>query len=406
MSEIEVLHNRAMDTAEEAFIAKRRGDTERSKALSLKALDLELQAASFFSAEKDSEPTRSILYRSAAALAYHAREYEHAEQLVAKGLSGFPPFEIKEELRALQDNINFHHHMALKGGELANNEMQMMLWGNATGYGIIPVDLLVTRIEQITKIFYRTVERLTNQPYRTVGGPTKETRDTYGLYLNGFAPGSFEVSFSIGEPTKQLPLLPDQVPEKIEPKEIIEEVISCFELLQEDELQNLQERFNNDDYYQNFVGVARQMAPDGDSIKIIGLASLQNGSERTVGLTRRKKEIPTPSQLAVSAGDKKDEARTVIQLTGMLKLADNIRTTGEYGTVTIIDSNNKRVPVLVPVTQMQDVVQPFFDENVTITGYKIGRRIYFEDIETAKEVAEKAYEDKNAPSSKQGSLFD
>jgi len=148
------------------------------------------------------------------------------------------------------------------------------------------------------------------------------------------------------------------------------------------------------------------MAPDGDSIKIIGLASLQNGLERTVGLTRRKKEIPTPSQLAVSAGDKKDETGTVIQLTGMLKLADNLRTSGEYGTVTIIDSNNKPVPVLVPVTQMQDVVQPFFDENVTITGYKIGRRIYFEDIETAKEVAEKAYEDKNAPSSKQGSLFD
>ena len=45
------------------------------------------------------EPTRSILYRSSAALAQNSLQYDLAERLIANGLAGFPPYEIKEELK-------------------------------------------------------------------------------------------------------------------------------------------------------------------------------------------------------------------------------------------------------------------------------------------------------------------
>ena len=103
MSKFEQLHEQAVDIAEEAVAAHRKGDAESAKALFLQALELEVQAASAFPATAESEPTRSILYRSAAALACHAKEYDRAEQLIACGLSGYPPMEIKAELKALQE---------------------------------------------------------------------------------------------------------------------------------------------------------------------------------------------------------------------------------------------------------------------------------------------------------------
>jgi hypothetical protein len=255
MSEIEQLHEQAVDIAEEAFAAQRKGDAESAKNLFLQALELEVQAASIYPATSESEPTRSILYRSAAALAYHAKEYDRAEQLIACGLSGYPPIEIKEELRALQDDVNFRHHVAIKDAELPDNQMQIMLWGDATGHGVIPVDLLLKQVDQIKTLFYRTVERLLKFQYRTSGPPPKSLTDRYSLYLNAFSPGSFGVSFSIGEPAQQLEFA-FETP-SIPPKNIIDEVITCFDLLQEGKLDILKNRIPDNNYYQNFIGMSK-----------------------------------------------------------------------------------------------------------------------------------------------------
>lgn len=108
MSDIKLLHERSMDVAEEAFIAERRGDLETAKRLFLEALALEQEAALSYPADKQSEPTRSILYRSAASLAYHAEAYDQARALVSAGLAGHPPAEIHAELVALQDKIDLY----------------------------------------------------------------------------------------------------------------------------------------------------------------------------------------------------------------------------------------------------------------------------------------------------------
>jgi tetratricopeptide (TPR) repeat protein len=112
MSRIEQLHNQAMDWAEEAFAAKRKGRQEDATGLFKQALALETAAAATFLPEQASEPTRSILYRSAASLAYHAQEYTQAQQLIMQALQGYPPPEIAAELETLQDNI--HHQQPMQ----------------------------------------------------------------------------------------------------------------------------------------------------------------------------------------------------------------------------------------------------------------------------------------------------
>jgi hypothetical protein len=63
------LHDEAMDFAEDAIVAKRRGNLEKYQELIRKAFEAEKQAANLLASEFDYEPSRSILYRSAAGLA-------------------------------------------------------------------------------------------------------------------------------------------------------------------------------------------------------------------------------------------------------------------------------------------------------------------------------------------------
>jgi hypothetical protein len=135
MTTVQDLHPKAMDLADEAFRLQRTGRTREAQPLFKQALDLEREAALLLPATQESEPSRAILFRSAAALAYNAEDYEEAERLIAYGLSGFPPSEIKEELKNLYEDINFKRHLQVSGIVLSENQWLMSIYGNVTSFG-------------------------------------------------------------------------------------------------------------------------------------------------------------------------------------------------------------------------------------------------------------------------------
>ena len=102
---LDELHQKAMNLAEEAFYAKRKEEMEVAQSKYLAAFEYEKAAALLLVNEYEQEPTRSVLFRSAACLLLnlpspsedHLRQ---AERMVAYGLSGNPPEEIADELRA------------------------------------------------------------------------------------------------------------------------------------------------------------------------------------------------------------------------------------------------------------------------------------------------------------------
>lgn len=98
-------HQAAMELAEEAFLAEHRGDRARANELNQRAFDLEAEAAEALADSLDVEPTRSILYRSAATLAVRCGKLHAGEQLAFKGLAGRPPKEIAAELDVVLDEV-------------------------------------------------------------------------------------------------------------------------------------------------------------------------------------------------------------------------------------------------------------------------------------------------------------
>ena len=98
-------HNKAMDFAERAFIAQIRGPRKNSIKFFEKALEHELEAISKLEAEGRTEPTYSVLQRSAGTLALHCNQPQKAREIVTKALSRDPHPEIAEELHELQYQI-------------------------------------------------------------------------------------------------------------------------------------------------------------------------------------------------------------------------------------------------------------------------------------------------------------
>jgi hypothetical protein len=101
------LHHAAMRLVDQASDRRRRGDESEANALLRQAFEQERQAAELAAPDLALEPTRSVLHRSAATLAWQCGEYREAERLIGAALSGTPPETIAEELRDLLLQVYF-----------------------------------------------------------------------------------------------------------------------------------------------------------------------------------------------------------------------------------------------------------------------------------------------------------
>lgn len=115
MSQIQSLHQQAMDLAEASAVARLRGAIEQAVQLTRQAFEQETQAAALIANTLEAEPTRSVLHRSAASLAIECGEIIAAERLIATALSGNPPPEIAEELKDLFIQINLSQYLERQG---------------------------------------------------------------------------------------------------------------------------------------------------------------------------------------------------------------------------------------------------------------------------------------------------
>lgn len=100
------LHRLAMTRTDEALAHQRAGRGAQARVHFTLAMTLERQAAD----RATQEPTRSVLYRSAATLARDAEQPDEMRRLVACGLAGAPPAEIADELRELLETKDNEEH--------------------------------------------------------------------------------------------------------------------------------------------------------------------------------------------------------------------------------------------------------------------------------------------------------
>jgi hypothetical protein len=102
-SRFDELHEEAMALAEQGDRDRKRGDAARARALYAQALQQELQALSLVA--PDAEPSRAVMLRSAASLAFDAQDPDTAWRLLEEALASKPPAAIRRELEELQETL-------------------------------------------------------------------------------------------------------------------------------------------------------------------------------------------------------------------------------------------------------------------------------------------------------------
>lgn len=105
MNELITLHNEAMDLALLGDKALAAGDKAEAATLYQRAYEKEREVSFMAEMQNNPEPGLSILFRSAASLAYQCGYLREAEKLITHALSGNPTKEIAAELRDLLQQI-------------------------------------------------------------------------------------------------------------------------------------------------------------------------------------------------------------------------------------------------------------------------------------------------------------
>jgi hypothetical protein len=363
MSKVRELHNKAMALAHLSVIARNSHDSQKAIELSREAYLFEFEAAELVPDLESSEPTRSILYRSAASLAYQSKEFHVAQKLIAKGLAGFPPPQVAQELMNLLDKVNFEYRLQSQGVVLAHDALLVLLHGQSVGFGTVFYDEFMHRIKSIRTIVVRTMERLMGANYQTSG----KVAERFRPFIPALAtepPGSFGISIKLAVPQEGC-----QVNMFMTAENVIDEIMTGVELINDDKETELEKRIAQTGYYRNFVSMVRDIAPDGDKISQVGFSS----STRAVGLTKQRHAI----EMSTSMGET-DKAPTPIKIQGVLDYA----TSRKRSSIGLTSSEDGKPYNVIVEEGLDDLVRSYFGQTVLVTGLLQEGNIYLNDLES------------------------
>jgi hypothetical protein len=361
MKQIEALHRAAMAKLDEAFLLRVQGQLDAARASLRGAFEEERRAA--LATKASVEPTRSVLLRSAASIAFDLGELREAERLVAIALSGDPPPEIAEELRDLLESVNLGRHLVVRGVQLQPAEFQVSMTGDAVGFGVARSGPFVRRMQSLETLSFRTAERILERPYRDAGRRGKAMNEELEVYLSVPRAASFAISFRLGSsPQLQLPGSPNLA------EAVVDEMLSLFGLFDANDSTALAKRIPDPAYLRNFVGLVKTIAPDGRAIRTVGFTAIRHGEARSVQL----KSVP-PTELSLPLETlpppltiPKEQSKVTVL--GELRYADDLRE-GHSSIRLKVSGRRRQYRVLVPEGMMADIVGPIpWGSQVRVTG--------------------------------------
>jgi len=364
-----------MVLAEEAEAAKRSGDLTRFADLTREALGRESEAAWLVVGDSSLEPSRSVLFRSAATLAIDCHELRTAEQLIAAALAGNPPAEIADELRDLLEDVYFHRHLEIRGVVLSPNEVQMTLEGDAVGFGIARSESFIQRVKDLETLLYRTAERRLGREFREAGRRKKDLAASLELFVSVPRAASFAVTLRLGQSSQM------SLPGLDFGADTMRELLDGLSMVNSGDLPGLETSIPDESYRVNFIGLTERLAPDGTEIRTVGFTTVTHDQERVVALVTPKKQMRDRARRLPETGQQTVEVIQV-EIRGVL-LEANAKSQ-KRGEIEVVDSAGKPQRIVVPRGMMSDIVKPMFEEEVVVAGVRKGTIVELLSIDLAE----------------------
>jgi hypothetical protein len=333
------LHRQAMEHADAALYFQSHGDFAHFLDETRLAAALEEEAANLLPCSQASEPTRTVLLRSAATLALRCNELERAERLAAMALLGFGPDGLKEEVRDVLEQVHFGRHMAARGVTLEDGELQVSLAGRGVSFGMIAASQYLDRAKSIGNLLRRTGERVLGLPFQKHRG---RSREPFPIFMSAPRASSYAITYRLGGAQSFLDGMRG-------PDAVVATLFDDIQAVNERNWQQLRERIIDQDYFLNFVALLRQIAPDGTDIRLVGFSSRIGGDRREIPFSQPRRELLIDTEGGVG--------QEVEVIDGLLVGADR-------GT-NIVKVGNHRIRV--PPGLIDDIVRPLWGQSVRAT---------------------------------------
>ena len=358
LDQIEQLHNEAMSLADEADMLRIRGNKEDALELYGRAFIIEREAAIAAISCGIEDLSANILIKSAACLGFDAGLIRESEQMVGLALSRNLPEEIAEEMRDLLENIHFSRHLKLNGITLSDNEVQIVVAGNGVAHGMAREDDINDRIGTFVQLALRTAERSKGRKFRAKGKPSKDIRDVCTPYLSVSRAASFAVTMRIGEKAEN-----SLESFQSGANALIEDIATNLTLANDGDIKSLKERIKDQSYLENFVNLAKEFAPDGNRVNLVGITFNKDGKEIPVELKTPKVKYREVVSV-VSNGDGNNSTSSSSNNTIKEVLIGTLYAADSKSDDVKIQVNGHKITIKVP-KGLAEIVRKYFDMEVS-----------------------------------------
>lgn len=341
------LHEEAMRLSQEAVVARVRGDYESQRQFVKQALMHEVMAAEQVPFAPESEPTRSILYRSAASLAFQAQDFEYTLRLIGEALRGYPPPSVIDELTSLWSSVQHQKYLEDSGIVSIETGVEIRIAGPVVGNAQIPYGELDQRIDALTMLTDRSTDFLQNKDFSR----RRPRSNALGLRptLSNVRPGSFIADINFQADAHQLSLFTTI-------EDVISLVIDSVEKSDAGDIGALISLFRgNESYAANANKAVMQLAPDGQGIR-----------EVTVTTSRKNVTLDTPSAFmdafTPSLSKEEPESSRVLTAIGNINQPDRQKDTIDF----LPEDGSKPIPTIYVHEALVDFVLRYWPERVEI----------------------------------------
>lgn len=234
---------------------------------------------------------------SAASLYFKAQEFLQAKKVAHKWLATdlLPPFAV-EELEDLLQVIRYEESRIKSGIQFIEGEVLISVKGGEVLYGAAPLELVLRKVDQISKFFYRTTEMLLERPLRRRGNPPQDVKKYCDPWLFQALPGSYQFSVQVRKPQDHEQLsFPGMSATEVELRveQITKKFLDVIRTATQDPEGELIEVVPKEDYRKVFLKSAQDLAPPltGKTFNQIEIKSSSNDEPHPVILLPETRSV-------------------------------------------------------------------------------------------------------------------
>ncbi len=234
---------------------------------------------------------------SAASLYFKAQEFLQAKKVAHKWLATdlLPPFAV-EELEDLLQVIRYEESRIKSGIQFIEGEVLVSVKGGEVLYGAAPLELVLRKVDQISKFFYRTTEMLLERPLRRRGNPPQDVKKYCDPWLFQALPGNYQFSVQVRKPQDHEQLsFPGMSATEVELRveQITKKFLDVIRTATQDPEGELIEVVPKEDYRKVFLKSAQDLAPPltGKTFNQIEIKSSSNDEPHPVILLPETRSV-------------------------------------------------------------------------------------------------------------------